>query len=99
MKISEAINWLHKGETWGPDGLPIEFYATFQHEIDENYEAVSDKIILTGEILDSWKEAKISLIHKTNSDHKEIKNYRPISLLNADYKVFTSILVERLKKL
>lgn len=50
------------------------------------------------EIPETWKEASISLIHKDGTEATEIKNYRPISLLNADYKIFTSILVSRLKK-
>lgn len=38
------------------------------------------------------------MIHKPNSKEDEIKNYRPISLLNTDYKLFAKILANRLKK-
>lgn len=46
----------------------------------------------------SWTEAIISLIPKEGQDLTNVKNYRPISLLCADYKLFSKILAERLKK-
>lgn len=46
----------------------------------------------------TWTEATISLLHKENTDPKEVRNYRLISLLNVDYKIFVTILATRLKK-
>uniref|UniRef100_A0A2D4KJ56 Reverse transcriptase domain-containing protein n=1 Tax=Micrurus paraensis TaxID=1970185 RepID=A0A2D4KJ56_9SAUR len=42
-------------------------------------------------------EAYITLIYKEQSDPQKIQNYRPISLLNVDYKIMATILAERLK--
>lgn len=49
-------------------------------------------------ILESWREANIILIPKESTDLKDPKNYRPISLIIIDYKIFAAILAERLKK-
>ena len=48
------------------------------------------------QIPQSWKEAKIILLHK-KGDKADIKNYRPISLLSHIYKIYTKILQSRLK--
>ena len=44
------------------------------------------------------REAVITIIHKEDADVEEISNYRPIYLLNIDYKIFATILATRLKR-
>lgn len=62
------------------------------------YKKITEQVESPGVLPDSWKETTITLIHKANTDPKEIKNYRPISLLNTDYKIYATILATRVKK-
>ena len=47
--------------------------------------------------LGSWHEAKIVILFK-KGDPKDIKNYRPISLLSHSYKIFTRLLQTRIER-
>ena len=52
-----------------------------------------------GDVSISQKRGIISLIPKKDKDKKYLKNWRPISLLNNDYKIVTKALALRLEKL
>ena len=45
-------------------------------------------------LLDSFFEARITMIPKTHRDPTRKENYRPISLMNMDVKVLNKILAE-----
>ena len=52
-----------------------------------------------GELAISQRQSIIRLISKKDKDLSRLKNWRPISLLNLDYKIATKALALRLKKL
>eukprot|EP00966_Prymnesium_polylepis_P237536 5493884-Prymnesium_polylepis.1 len=49
-----------------------------------------------GTVLQSMREGEIILLYK-KKDPRDLRNYRPITLLNADYKILSKVLVARLK--
>lgn len=36
------------------------------------------------------------MLYKNKRDPKELKNYRPLLIINVDYKIFIEILIKRL---
>lgn len=80
----------------GLDGLPFEFYKTFwdniKHTLIESY----NESFLEGELSHSQKQSVLSLIFK-KGDKENIRNYRPISLTNCDYKIVAFTLANRLQ--
>uniref|UniRef100_A0A803TEV0 Reverse transcriptase domain-containing protein n=1 Tax=Anolis carolinensis TaxID=28377 RepID=A0A803TEV0_ANOCA len=96
-EIDIAIRKLKNNKAPGPDGFTAIFYKIFKEKLGPLLKDILNNILDNKEIPISWQKANISLIHKENTEPTEIKNYRPISLLNHDYKIFTTIMAERLK--
>ena len=49
------------------------------------------------EIPETWREAKMIILHK-KGERRDIKNYRPVSLLSHTYKLFTRAIQNRMEK-
>lgn len=97
-EIIDAINHQKRKKTPGPDGIPVEVYIKLKDIILFPYEEVINEIRFKNIIPVSWQEAIITIIHKQGTDAEDIKNYRPISLINSYYKIFTNILANRFLK-
>ncbi len=54
--------------------------------------------INTGELSIEQKRGVITLLPKKNKDRLFLKNWRPISLLNTDYKIIAKLLANRMKE-
>ena len=50
-----------------------------------------------GELSNSQKQAVITLVEKRGKDKRQIKNWRPISLINVDAKIASKTLAKRLE--
>ena len=82
----------------GNDGLTKEFFVTFWEDIKDAFLNSCRTAKLKNKLSTSQRQAVIKLIEKKDKDKRFIKNWRPISLLNVDYKIISKALTSRLKK-
>jgi ribonuclease HI/exonuclease III len=110
IEIESTIRKSQTGKAPGCDGIPNEFW---KHELERHKKmkkagdtrpniARLMKIVLTdieihGPIDEKFAEGRMSLLYK-KKDIRNIENYRPVTLLNTDYKIYTTILTEKLKE-
>ena len=83
-----AINKLKADKSPYEDGLTGEFYKSFKDIIEKPLTEVINNIWIQGKQPPSHKNALIKLLYK-KEDHSKLKNWRPISLLNIEYKIYT----------
>lgn len=91
-EIQSAIKRMKGGKSPGTDGFPMEWYKTMQDKLIPTLLKTFNWVLENKNVPPSWREAMISIIPKEGRDKLECGNYRPVSLLNNDYKLFTSIL-------
>ena len=96
-EITKAINSQRNNKSPGNDGLTAEFYKQFLNELAPNLLEVYDSWKQLGIIGTSSRTGIIFVIYK-KGDKKDIANYRSISLLNLDYKIYTTILKNRMQQ-
>ena len=82
----------------GTDGLTTEFYQYFWENIkhlffDSITYAMKHKILSCEQ-----RRGVLRLIPKKGKDLTNVNNWRPISLLNTDYKILAHVLANRLQK-
>ena len=80
----------------GPDGIPAEFYTQFEYLILERLHAVLTEAVERGWLDENMREGDINLLYK-KGDAREVRNYRPITLLQTDYKIYYKLMVARMK--
>lgn len=81
------------GSAPGPDGFTAEFYKAFGDSLNPLLHRVFLAVFTMDSALPSaWSEATVTVVPKPVKDRSFGAFYRPISLLNTDYKLFTKIL-------
>ena len=95
-ECENALKQMKSDKSPGSDGLPAEFYKFFWPLIGDELTAVLNFCFSKRLMTESMRLAILSLLHKKN-DPCNLKNWRPISLLNVDYKIGTKALASRLR--
>ena len=96
-ELLSALMGLKENKTPGEDGFTKEFYETFFDLVGdhllESYNEAFDK----GKMSMSQRRGIISLIPKGENYLVELTNWRPITLLNVDYKILARAFTKRIE--
>ena len=94
----DTLKTMKNNKTPGTDGFPSEFYKFFFKDIGQFLLKSFNFSFQSGKMSMDQRRAIINLIPKKNQDPLFLKNWRPISVLNTDYKLLAKCLALRLRK-
>jgi len=81
----------------GEDGFTAEFYKHFCDLVGTDLINSLNQAFGVGELFISQQRGVITLIPKEDSDLLDLQNWRPITLLNIDYKIASKTLAKRIQ--
>jgi exonuclease III len=81
----------------GEDGLPYDFYQQFWADIGPIFLEMFEAVLRQGRVTESQAMGLIRLVPKSDCP-TTVSDYRPIALLNCDYKLMAGTIAHRLKK-
>ena len=96
-ECKNAILSMKLNKSPGSDGLPAEFYIAFWDDIKTIVINSLNAAYHKGELSPTQRKGILTLLYK-KGDKDALTNWRPISLLNTDYKILAHVLANRLKK-
>jgi hypothetical protein len=96
-EVREAIRRCSRGKAHGPDRLGNDWYRDHEDTLVPVLAALFNYCFVHKATPTSFQQAFIFRLKKVD-DPSDPLNYRPIALLNTDYKVYTRIFATRLSR-
>uniref|UniRef100_A0AAX7TNI0 Reverse transcriptase domain-containing protein n=1 Tax=Astatotilapia calliptera TaxID=8154 RepID=A0AAX7TNI0_ASTCA len=98
VEVQDAIKSLNTGKSPGPDGYSAEYYKVNSDLMAPLLKDMYNEAFSKCQLPKTLSEATICLILKKDKDPLLCSSYRPISLLNIDFKILSKILALRLQR-
>lgn len=95
-ELRKAVMAMENNKSPGCDGLTSNFYKHFWPILGEKLTRVYNYAFNNGLLTVSQRRGIITLLFK-KGDRTQLKNWRPVTLLNTDYKILTKALANRLQ--
>ena len=96
-ELLKTLKSFSKNKSPGLDGITAEFYLKFWDKLKSKLLAVYESSFELGILPECMRMGIVTLLEKKGKDRLDIANWRPITLLNIDYKLLTKTLGQRLK--
>ena len=96
-ELKEVIKRSKNNKSPGPDGYSNEFYKIFWPELNKWMLKLFKKYREDNILNQTQLGGIITCIPKGEKSRNELKNWRPITLLNSTYKLYSAILADRIK--
>ena len=96
-ELYKNITQMGLNKSPGCDGLPVEFYLTFWHVIAPTMTALANNIFMAGGSLNYTQSSAILTLLYKEGDKLDLANWRPLSLLTADYKFIAKSIATRIR--
>ena len=90
-----ALSRVASGLSPGPDGIPTEVYRKFSKHLSRLLASVLSAVGRTGQVPPGFLDGVLIALFK-KGDATVVANYRPITLLNTDYRLLAKVLAARL---
>lgn len=94
-EILKALKRQKPGKSPGLDGLPMELYRKEKELFAPILSKVFTALGRSGEAPEGFLDGVVSSLYK-DGDPADPSNYRPITLLNTDYRILAKVLANRL---
>ncbi|PIK33594.1 pol-like protein [Apostichopus japonicus] len=94
-ELKAALLAMEPNKSPGLDGLTAEFYKVFWRDFIDIFTRLIETSFHDNELCESMKISILTLIPK-KGDLRSLNNWRPISLLNVDYKMIAKALAKRI---
>ena len=97
-ELKSALMNMKKGKTPGSNGFTADFFKHFWDLLGDFLFRAWKERFKTNKNINSHNESIVTLIPKAGASHDAPKGWRPISLLNVDFKIISAAVANRLKK-
>ena len=96
-ECANALKQMQNGKSPGSDGITTEFYKIFWNDIKRYYIKSINHSFHTKQMTELQNQGLLTLLPKQDKDISQLGNWRPICLLNIDFKIATKAIANRIK--
>ena len=98
-ELESVLKTFQNNKSPGEDGFTKEYYESFFGILGNHLLHSYNEAFLRGHLSVSQRRGIISLIPKDDACLTEISNWRPITLLNVDYKIIAKEIGRRIEQI